>query len=227
MVGCESDRRVFFEANNLNDERRNNMIQTAPRKIELINIPESLMRGTKPNVTVTPNCWIAGGAIRAWFTGSEKSRDIDVFGTDVASISDLLQKNKLDRVLDKSPHATTYAHRPFPVQAIWFTKGSVAELLESFDFSLCQFAWDGESIFSTVEAVTSVLRRHLGIARIQPGFEMDSLRRAFKYQAKGFKPCLGTLRDLANSIRSIPQEDIERQIEISPNGMTRGTIRWD
>jgi len=59
-----------------------------------------------------------------------------------------------------------------------------------------------------------------------PNFAADSLRRAFKYQTKGFTPCAGTIRDLATAFTTITREQIQAQVEMSPNGGKR-LVRFD
>ena len=92
---------------------------------------------------------------------------------------------------------------------------------DSFDFTVCQFGWDGKDIFGTSLGLVSALRGHLGVHKIDKALATDSLRRAFKYAAKGYKPCHATIRDLGLSFNSLAKEEIENQIQISPNGGTR------
>ena len=87
---------------------------------------------------------------------------------------------------------------------------------DSFDFTVCQFGWDGKDIFGTSLGLVSVLRGHLGVHKIDKALATDSLRRAFKYAAKGYKPCHATIRDLGLSFNSLTKEEIESQIQISP-----------
>ena len=52
------------------------------------------------------------------------------------------------------------------------------------------------------------------------------MRRAFKYQRKGFEPCLGTIRDIAEVIRTLNEEELKAQVELSPAGGKR-FVRFD
>ena len=94
-------------------------------------------------------------------------------------------------------------------------------MLDGFDFNVCQFAWDGSKVFATMEAIVGALRGHLAVNKLQPGFEMDSFRRAFKYQRRGFLPCAGTMLTLATALQSLTPEKIKEQVEMSPGGGKR------
>jgi hypothetical protein len=102
----------------------------------------------------------------------------------------------------------------------------VEDLLDSFDFTVCQFAYDGSNVFSTPEAIISVTRNHLGVHNISKEFAVDSLRRAFKYSKKGYYPCNGTIQKLADSLRGLTAEEVKNAVEISPGGGRR-LIRID
>ena len=199
--------------------------------MQIITLDPKQMMGKKPSFDkASPNkVWIAGGAIRGWFTGQEKLSDVDYFFADEQVFNfctaDLIESGY--ELVNKHPNADTYIKNDLaPIQCIKKrTYTSVQELFDSFDFTLCQFAWDGEKIYSTVEAVISTQRNHLGVHKLQ-GNIPDSLRRAFKYNRKGFYPCNGTLLALSNAMRTLTEEDIKNSIEISPNGGKR-IIRID
>jgi hypothetical protein len=53
-----------------------------------------------------------------------------------------------------------------------------------------------------------------------------AVRRSFKYQTKGFFPCAGTMRSLAEAIRSLTDDEIKKQVEMSPAGGQR-IVRFD
>jgi len=198
--------------------------------VNIADIHESLMVGQKPDFVPFPNrAWIAGGAIRRWFAGTEELSDVDVFFPS-QEVFDAYVQTLTGNGFSKtyvSQNADTYSNGKHLVQCIKvnFFK-DVNELFDSFDFTLCQFAWDGNKIYSTTEAIISVLRKHLGVHKIKEEFAVDSLRRAFKYCSKGYKPCSGTIIDLANSMIGLTKEKVATAVEISPAGGKR-IIRID
>lgn len=187
--------------------------------INVIELTESHMTGTKPDIVLpTSDAWIAGGAIRRWFTGEKQDSDIDVFCACDSAVDQVIVLNHLT---ERVRNDRMIMFRRSPVQIILQPQfHTPEETIEHFDFTICQFAYDGSRIICTIEAVLSSLRKHLAVAQVQKGFEIDSLRRAFKYQRQGFTPCIGTIRDLVGAIRSADEIDLAKFDEISPD-------RWD
>jgi hypothetical protein len=184
----------------------------------MIELLEMHMRGTKPPVKLVEGTWVAGGAVRRWFTGEPLCNDIDVFCRDTTSAENFIAENGLNIRVQNTRMIMFYSS---PVQIILRPLFANAEkTIESFDYTLCQFAWDGKSIITTTNAITSTLRKHLGVNVIQAGYEIDSLRRAFKYAKQGYIPCIGTIRDLAKALNNAPAENIAKFDTISPE-------RWD
>lgn len=140
-------------------------------------------------ITPTSNSLIAGGFLRRLLY-PDKSKavayDIDVFFLTKAAMGRFT--TDWQRYLKKeSRWAKTYeipeANRP--VQAIvGKVHGSVQILLNSFDYTICQFATDGETLFFTNEAVAD---NELGIL-IPRNMENTGcmLDRAFKFCRDGY-----------------------------------------
>lgn len=197
--------------------------------VSVIKIDKSLLLGPAIDVPVPVNGWIAGGAIRRWFAGKEDLSDVDVFFQNEQAFNDyiVLLAQKGAKPLASHPNAVTYEYQQVRVQCIrvkWYA--TLDELLDSFDFTVCQFAWNGTEFFATPEATISVLRNHLGAHNISQNFAVDSLRRAFKYCKKGYHPCNGTIQKIAHSLRTLTEQQVNDAIEISPNGGKR-TVRID
>ena len=190
---------------------------------ELIKLNEKQMRGKSPSITLTKNTWVAGGAIRQWFVGNEKKSDIDIFGVNDDALNGFVLANcQGAKLIFSSINAHTYDRNGDIIQIIrgkHFT--SLEQALQSFDFNVCQFGWDGNFIYSTTEAVISVLRGHLGVNSISKELAADSLRRAFKYQKKGYIPCHGTILEICKSFVGLSDEQIESQVALSPSGGKR------
>lgn len=191
--------------------------------MDLIKIDQKLLLGKRPVLEPVPGTFIAGGAIRQWFVGNEPSSDIDVFGTSPDKLSEFINSRLIGAkpLIDRN-NLKSFEFRGQLIQVIYFDYyENIHNLLDSFDFNVCQFGWDGTDVYSTQYALTSVLRGHLGAHKITPVLAADSLRRAFKYADKGYKPCLGTLRDLGLSFSGLKKEEIESQVQISPGGGAR------
>lgn len=189
---------------------------------DLIKINNVELLGTQPVLQATPRVWIAGGAIRQWFC-KESASDIDVFGASEDDIQQFI-KSKLAgaKKLNDTERLKSFNYQGQLVQIITHRYYSnMSELVDSFDFTLCQFVWDGVEVFATQGAIISVLRKHLRVHKITKEYAADSLRRAFKYQSKGYKPCHGTILDLALSFENLKRDEIISQVEMSPGGGKR------
>lgn len=197
--------------------------------VEIVTLPQAIMLGEKPSLPAPEKGWIAGGAIRRWFTGNEKLSDIDLFFQTEEAFNAYLLILINNGYVQSAEHknAVTLTKDKVKVQCIRIKYyPNVDALLDSFDFTLCQFAWDGKNVFTTAQSMVSVLRNHLGVHNITKEYAVDSLRRAFKYAKKGFYPCNGSIMQIANSLRELTVEEIRNAIEISPGGGSR-IIRID
>lgn len=203
---------------------------------EMCQIPIELCKGryedqelpTMINLGEGAETIVAGGAIRNWFLGRKNKSDIDIFflgGKEYlpALVEQFLKVNKLkeaDKVFS-SDTAATYKNAEvcggLPIQLIKLGPyHGVFDVFNAFDFTVCQFAEDHDGhLYTTSSALTGVLTGHLGVNQIQPGYELDSLRRSYKYAAMGFKPCRGTLIELAEAIRRVDVNAFAEEREIS------------
>jgi hypothetical protein len=197
--------------------------------VTIIKLNQLQMLGPKIEITVPQRGWIAGGAIRRWFAGNEKLSDVDCFFQDEAAFLDYVNALAQHgaKLVNTHKNAATFDVNDILVQLIKLKyHPTVDSLLDSFDFTVCQFAWDGTDVYSTPQAVISTLRNHLGVHILTKDFAVDSLRRAFKYCKKGYHPCNGTIQQMANAMRTLTEDEIKNAVEISPNGGKR-IIRVD
>jgi len=188
--------------------------------MNIITLEKHLLNGLEPKVALVEGSWVAGGAVRRYFTGEKPEHDIDVFCKDQNVVNNFIAMNGLIRS-ERIRNERMIMFFNSPIQIILLPQFlSPEDTIEHFDFTLCQFAWDGTKVISTKSAEISTLRKHLGVFKIQPGFELDSLRRAFKYAKQGFTPCIGTIRDLAEVLNTAPADNLLKYNDISPE-------RWD
>jgi hypothetical protein len=198
--------------------------------IELIQLDHSEMKGFPPQVRLLTDSWVAGGSIRRWFTGEPQNSDIDIFVKNANKniIDELITANKVTEILMQTDKNITFKKDDKIIQIIIMPFENIKDCLDKFDYCLCQFALDHENnIYATKNAIDSVTKKHLAIHEIQKGYEIDSLRRAFKYQSQGYNPCMGTLRDLTTAILKMNMEEIDNQTILSPGGNQKLKFKWD
>lgn len=199
--------------------------------------PERMSGKLKFPLKIIKGSALCGGCVRDWFLGRKPS-DYDVFFESEACLAEFAEENKLIKPVFETSNAGTYNVGGIKVQLVKKVFGGsspsdsnfISNLFSFFDFNICMFAHDGEKIYSTPEAIIDCLRGRLTVNKISGEFCVDSLRRAFKYQEQGFKPCMGTISELSKAIGDYAAEKgvelLANQAEISPNGGRR-TIRFD
>lgn len=82
---------------------------------------------------------------------------------------------------------------------------SPLEVIQTFDFSICQFALDDSRLWFSAHSWTDLLRRRLRVERIH--HPLSTLRRCFKYMQKGYWACNGTLIAIAQAVAAHPLDE--------------------
>lgn len=165
---------------------------------------------------------LAGGAIRRAILGDNLDSDFDFFFEDTAGsdkfvvdltkevqgggakVSEIYKNDynisftisglvmKLGNGLETSPITAK-------IQIITIVQPqSAQELLDSFDFTICQFATDFTNLYCGDTALFDAGRRRLVVNKIT--YPVASLRRMFKYADQGFYACSGCLKTFLMSV---------------------------
>jgi hypothetical protein len=160
--------------------------------------------------------WLAGGAIRKTIQCAALDSDFDFFFKDQEQLDNFAEglQEKGARLLvsnDKNekwilpteiPEDTEGENIYLPemeIQLIKFQFYESAEaVIDSFDFTLCQFAYDGENLFMSDFALWDVARKKIVPHKITYG--TSSLRRLMKYANQGFTACGGCLSEILEQV---------------------------
>jgi hypothetical protein len=96
------------------------------------------------------------------------------------------------------------------VQAIRFQyyKGP-QEIIDSFDFTLCQFVTDSENVYCGDFSVMDTLKKRLVVNKIT--YPVASLRRILKYTSQGFYMCGGAMQKFLQAVVDVPDWDFSVQ----------------
>lgn len=163
--------------------------------------------------------WIAGGAIRRTLIRQALDSDFDFF---FKSQDDMdAWERKLPDTLTLVKETEHHKHwrgrvgdsdLPIDIQAIRFRfYESAADVIDSFDYTITQFALDGDTLVTTPEALWDLGRRKLAIHKIT--YPVATMRRMLKYTKQGFSACGGCmasiLRETASSPEAMAQLDIQ------------------
>lgn len=164
--------------------------------------------------------WLAGGALRRTLLGKEPESDFDFFFRDADQLSEFVDGLK-ERGFQKVRETRHHVHYrgivgdsglPRDIQCIRFAFYDCAEaVIDSFDFTVCMFAFDGEILTAGDFALWDLGRRRLAVHRIT--YPVATMRRLLKYGAQGFTACKGCLNAIlvqtAGSPELLAQLDVE------------------
>lgn len=160
--------------------------------------------------------WLAGGAIRRTLLQQEPDSDFDFFFRDPDQLSTFT--SALERIglakLRETEHHVHYqgcvggSSLPINIQCIRFAFYTDAEaVIDSFDFTICQFAFDGMKLTTGLYSLWDLGRKRLAIHKVT--FPVSSMRRVLKYAQQGFKACNGCLATLLRATAENPSLNME------------------
>lgn len=167
--------------------------------------------------------WLAGGAIRRTLLRQPLASDFDFFFASEGQFNLFCDKVKKAGgwQVAKNEHNTMFrlpsvapapigedefsAYKPeIEVQAIttrWYD--SLEDVLDSFDFTLCQFGYDGSRLVCGDYSLFDLGRKRLVPHKIT--FGTASMRRLLKYTNQGFTICAGGLSDILRQVVEEPE----------------------
>lgn len=189
--------------------------------------------------SIKDKVFVAGGCIRD-LLNDNTPKDYDIFCTS-EEVIDKLKNNLLDAGASVTSEYDKYVNLSFNRMTIQivklFTYKTPQELIDTFDFTICQACVFCEKILNPHESLNDaslsiievtlaqstpytyipgfikcqtyfedVLTKNLRIAKLT--YPVDSLRRAFRFNEKGFKPCKETLFIMSKAIHDMDENDI-------------------
>lgn len=180
-------------------------------------IPIANCKGTKPQVILPQGSWVAGGAVRRWYMGEPQDADYDVFTTGEEATQAFLKANGLsefDGLTAPMGFATNYGvvsvnKHHFP---------NIREVLDYFDFTICQFLWDGGPVIKVNRrAIRDAEKKRLVVHNLRLDTILSSMWRISKYGLQGYRISFGELKKIATAIRTMPQATYDKN-GIFPSG---------
>lgn len=161
--------------------------------------------------------WIAGGALRRTLQQRPLDSDVDYFFLDVGQ-KDAFQSALLDKggwIISEKEHAITYGikadNATVIVQAIIMAYYQNLEaVLDSFDFTITQFGYDGADLVCGPFSLWDLARKRLALHRLTYG--VSTVRRLIKYTRQDFTACAGVLASILEETVAHP-EVINRQVQ--------------
>lgn len=152
-------------------------------------------------------CWLAGGALRDYFSGVPVTTDYDMFFPNEAEYKKAREyfEAKDCEVKWESDNGCKmkYKEKTYDLVKMFFTNPQ--ETIDAFDFTVSMLAVDNESIYYGETTFIDLAKRQLMINKIT--YPASSLSRAFRYYTKGFRMCQGEMKKLFDAIQSAPKEE--------------------
>jgi hypothetical protein len=161
--------------------------------------------------------WLAGGAIRRTLINMDLESDFDFFFKDIEQLTKFRRDIKSNgaKLINENEHAETYMKRiGGKDRLIQLVKMDFYEspetLLDSFDFSITQLAYDGTDLFFGKYTLWDLPRKKLTLHKLTYG--VASMRRLIKYTQQGFTACAGTMKSILEAVVANPdviQSDVK------------------
>lgn len=173
--------------------------------------------------TSNVKCFIAGGVFASIFSKTEIN-DIDIFfynKQDVQKVIDYLQTISDIKIGFNNDYVCNVYWKNLKLQLVKkYQYSSAIDCINSFDFTVCKCAYDGKKIYHNERFFIDLTSKALIIDNLllKP---LSTLKRAFKYQKKGYTICNVGLAKIAKEINILEidwQNPDQNQIEFYPDG---------
>jgi hypothetical protein len=168
-----------------------------------------VLSGLPPLASSGP--WLGGGALRRTILGTEPDSDFDFFFRDAAQLAEFgadIEGRGFYKVRESEHHIEYRGNvggtgMPRDVQCIRFAfYQNVEAVIDSFDFTICQFAFDGARLMCGEFALWDLGRKRLAVHRLT--YPVSSMRRMLKYASQGFRACSGAIATILRETASNP-----------------------
>jgi hypothetical protein len=153
--------------------------------------------------------WLVGGSVRRLLLGMDQDSDFDVAFPDAKMLekrSGYLQALGFKVTRETDEHMQIEGmleNRKTVIQLLRVAYAPKPEgVLDTFDFTICQFAFDGTELVCGPYSLWDLGRKRLAIHRVT--FAASTVRRFMKYSKQGFKFCQGTIVAVLESVIKDP-----------------------
>lgn len=168
--------------------------------------------------------WVAGGAARKFWFDESLDTDIDIFfKTKEQFLNYECAIAKFCKRISSTKYANTYLWNDIKVQLIKYRFfKDIESLLNDFDFTICQYAFDGQNMWYSQKSMNDSLSKILVFNNVK--VPIQTLRRVIKFEKQGFKTLYDTTITLCKSIAAASIVDPERFSRM-PN--EEPDLEWD
>lgn len=155
------------------------------------------------------NSWIAGGALRDYFSGVKINTDYDLFFPNeseyLKAVSYFKSKDCTVKWESENGMKIIYNKMTFDLVKKFFN--TPKETIDAFDFTVSMFAVDSENVYYGDTSFIDLAKRQLMINKIT--YPASTMKRSFKYYKKGYSMCIGEMKKLVESIQDMPKPETQ------------------
>lgn len=149
--------------------------------------------------------WMAGGAIRNLVTQQPHTTDFDYFFKNQEQLNQWradVEKIGAIKVFE-TENSISYTYQNITLQAVkiqFYT--SLEEVIDSFDFTICQFGYDGSQFVIGNYSLCDTFRKRLVLHKLT--YPVPTIRRLIKYTKQGYYACAGSMQSILEAVVQNP-----------------------
>lgn len=149
--------------------------------------------------------WLAGGAVRRLCAGEHQDTDFDFFFSSLEQY-ELFCSHMIERGAEidhENLFNTTYFYKDRIIQPIKVDiYNTLIQTLNRFDFTICQFGFDGDNVVWSDEAGEDLKSKTLKVVNFHN--PIYTLQRAMKYARQGFTLSAPEIKRLLGKVEKDP-----------------------
>lgn len=157
-------------------------------------------------VRIPKGGFIAGGCFKDWLTG-RRPKDVDIFFRSEADWERALLDMEMEREkVYQNDHAVAFAPERYGgphIELVSFMFGEPREVLEAFDFTVCQMAWDAGELYAADAFFEDLMERRLRLAAMPS--PVGTYLRMLRYCGYGFHPDAETAKKVGEALMALPE----------------------
>lgn len=153
--------------------------------------------------------WIVGGSVRRLLDEQKQDSDFDVAFADAGQLETTqarLEGLGFEVKRKEDAHVELVGQidkKPARIQLLRITFAATPDaILDSFDFTICQFAYDGTDIIAGPWSMWDLARKKIALHKVT--FAASSVRRLTKYAKQGYQFCQGTIVAILEAVAKNP-----------------------
>jgi hypothetical protein len=171
------------------------------------------------------NCWIAGGALRDYFTDKPLTTDCDIYFPNATEFNKAKNYflSKGGQIIYESENGMKVTDGGKTFDLVKIFRPNPIETINQFDFTISMFATDGKDIFYGDNSIKDLQDRKLVLNNlIMP---ISTLRRVLKHYKKGYTMFPEDQKKLYDLMKKLPYDDTDDLLNASGRGTSGDGVR--